>query len=79
MHGGVKPIPHDEGSDILLNSIFKYCQKNHMVPDLELCRITPALRDRLIHVVRTEHIVNETRLYDETATAPTQAEALQGR
>ena len=74
---GVKPVPKKEGSDLLLNTIFKCLhQKKKKLCFLPASNIAPLFENRKLSVHRPEQLVAGLRLYDEFTADPDNEEAL---
>ena len=73
---GEAPVPREEGSDALLNCLFLAIQTRGILPEVEMQKIAPLLRNRYLHTKRPETLVGGHRLYDEWTQVPTTPEQI---
>ena len=73
---GEAPVPREEGSDVLLNVMFKSIQTRGILPEVEAQKIAPLLKNRHLHTKRPETMVQGQRLYDEFTQIPETPEQL---
>ena len=64
------------GSDALLNCLFNAIQPRGILPEGEMQKIAPLIRNRYLHTKRPETLVGGHRLYDEWTQVPTTPEQL---